>query len=68
MNKSLSDIVAESQRKIGDRVIYKGPLTADGSSLDVKCIITRIGNRNGRLIYHNSLGHWGYVSQYKDKE
>ena len=48
--------------KVGDVVLYHGTW---GSEAPRKCVITDAGDtKNGRPVYGNDLGHWGYENQY----
>ncbi len=39
---------------LGQRVVYRGR----------ECRIVGVGTEAGEIVYDNSLGHWGYESQY----
>lgn len=47
---------------IGQKVLYRG---AWGTNLPRVCTITGRGVEAGRVVYDNSLGHWGYAYQYE---
>jgi hypothetical protein len=47
--------------KVGDPVFYRG---AWGTEAPRACLITGIGEKNGRVVYDNDLPHWGYEDQY----
>lgn len=51
--------------QIGDSVFYLG---AWGTESAQPCTITAIGEKNGTLVYDNSLGHWGYAYQYQPQD
>ena len=65
MKSNLNEMADSAQRQEGDEVIYRG---AWGTQQGVACIITDVGEENGRLVYGNSLGHWGYADQYRGVE
>ncbi len=48
--------------KVGDKVFYRGGW---GTEAQVSCEITGVGEKNGLVVYDNSLGHWGFVEQYR---
>ena len=52
----------EYNPRIGERVIYKGGW---GMDAPVVCKCTGAGMKNGRPVYDNDLGHWGYADQYE---
>lgn len=63
MRVSLDDMARATQRQVGDIVLYHGARDNDGI---IECAITGISRKEGRLIYFNSVGRWGYVDQYSD--
>ncbi len=46
---------------VGDKALYRG---AFGVTFPVPCEIIGIGEKNGRVVYDNDLGRWGYADQY----
>ena len=51
-----------SKFNVGNRVLYYGAWNTEPGK---PCTITKVGNtKNGRPVYGNSLGHWGYENQY----
>ena len=48
--------------EIGDRVLYRGSW---GQYKPQPCIVTGVGEKNGRTIYDNDLNRWGYTDQYE---
>lgn len=50
---------------VGDPVYYSG---AWGQEPPIATVITGRGVKNGRVVYDNAHGHWGYVDQYVYRE
>lgn len=46
---------------VGDAVWYFG---AWGSHNPVPATITGTGSKNGKRVYNDDTGHWGYAKQY----
>ena len=61
MKVNLNEMADSASRQVGDRVVYKGGW---GTAEPKECTITGVGENNGRLVYDNSLGSWGYANQY----
>jgi hypothetical protein len=47
--------------KVGDKVLYSGGF---GRQEPVETNIVDVGEKNYRIVYGNTLGHWGYEDQY----
>lgn len=61
MKVNLQEMAESAGRQVGDWVMFRG---AWGTQPPVECKVTGIGEKNGRLVYDNSLGLWGYADQY----
>lgn len=56
------ELEPESELPVGTLVSYRGGW---GNRPPVLCTITGQGEKNGKTVYDNSLGHWGYRDQYE---
>ena len=59
----LERMAQAAQRQVGDMAIYRNSW---GKGAPTMVRINGIEEKNGRLIYINSLGQWGYTNQYDD--
>lgn len=56
-----ADLVVRHAMNIGDKALYSA-----GSYYNrAPCTITGFGHKDGRAVYDNSLGAWGYRDQYE---